>query len=592
VEGRKKKPEYVATVTRSYRGWLDAIASGEPVRMPAPTDVEPLVQIFSRGNTGGMYGGRQGREYITRTQPDNRGVPVGTVVDHAGGEIVVEVSRVLAVGDGIGFEAPDGLTAASVGGTVQAVRALGARGGTHRLAIAVRSAGRPVRVDAGWRIVRTSDVTLLAEAQATFASVPVPARVTARRVDVRCFGHAGGPLKTLWRCGDVEVTVRGEVPLAPASKRSLDAVQLREQLGRLGGTPFRLGSLDLTGLAEGLFLPVSELNRLRQEAVAALEEQVGWVDASDAAIREAHIASSVAHVTHEASPRPLDAPFALRATVYDLDTARAAAAGGATEIVLDPFLRHPAPPVARVRSLEAELASAGIALRLRTPSIVRPTERRALDKWMALELPLLSGHLGLVAAEGGAGRDVVADYAVNAFNPHTAAFLFEVGASRITASIELTVAELALLVAPWRGVGFDVVAYGRPEGMTIEHCVLSAAFDREPTTCRDLCVQKHPVVSITDPAGYTFAVATDSACRNRLLHSRPIDASAFLSELWSAGIRGYQLLFNVPDDPVEALVRGYRDQLEALQRGETPDAAPVRALLGGAYTRGHFARAV
>lgn len=30
---------------------------------------------------------------------------------------------------------------------------------------------------------------------------------------------------------------------------------------------------------------------------------------------------------------------------------------------------------------------------------------------------------------------------------------------------------------------------GRPEGVTIEHCVLSAAFDREPYTCRDLFVQ-------------------------------------------------------------------------------------------------------
>jgi putative protease len=592
VEGRKKKPEYVATVTRSYRGWLDALARGDAPAAPTPTEVEPLVQIFSRGNTGGMYGGRQGRDYITRTQPDNRGVSIGVVAEQAGGELVVEVSRLLAIGDGIGFEPPDALSAATTGGTVQSVRVLGERGGMHRLAITVRSAGRPMRVESGWRIVRTSDATLLAEAQATFASIPIPARVRARRVEVRCFGHAGGSLKTLWRCGEVEVTVRGEVPLAPASKRSLDAVQLREQLGRLGGTPFRLGALDLTGLAEGLFLPVSELNRIRQDAVAALEEQVGWVDISDAAIREARIASSVGSVARTASPRPLEEPFALRATVYDLEAARDAARGGATEIVLDPFLRHPSPPVARVRALQDELAAVGVALRLRTPSIVRPTERRQLDKWRALSLPLLSGHLGLVALEGGAGRDVVADYAVNAFNPHTAALLFELGAARITASIELTVAELTQLVAPWAGDGFDVVAYGRPEGMTIEHCVLSAAFDREPTTCRDLCVQKHPEVSLTDPAGYTFAVATDSACRNRLLHSRPIDASAFLPDLWAAGIRGYQLLFNVPGDPVESLVRGYRHQLEALVRGETPDAAPVRLLLGSAYTRGHFARAV
>ena len=75
--------------------------------------------------------------------------------------------------------------------------------------------------------------------------------------------------------------------------------------------------------------------------------------------------------------------------------------------------------------------------------------------------------------------------------------------------------------------------------MTIEHCVLSAAFERVATTCRDLCVQKHPVVQLTDPAGYTFAVATDTACRNRLLHSRPLEGSEYLPRLWSAGIRGY-----------------------------------------------------
>ena len=94
---------------------------------------------------------------------------------------------------------------------------------------------------------------------------------------------------------------------------------------------------------------------------------------------------------------------------------------------------------------------------------------------------------------------------------------------------------MAQVAAPWDGDGFDVFVYGRPEGMTIEHCVLSAAFDRVPTTCRDLCVQKHTNVQLTDPAGYTFAVATDSACRNRLLHSRPVEGAEYLPRLWRAG---------------------------------------------------------
>ena len=287
-----------------------------------------------------------------------------------------------------------------------------------------------------------------------------------------------------------------------------------------------------------------------------------------------------------------EAAFALSAEVFDLDDARTAAAAGATEIVLDPFLRHPAPPVSRVKALAEELAGQGIALRLRTPSIVRPEDRRALQKWLDLGVPLLSGHLGLVAELGGAGCDVTADYAVNCFNAHTAHEYFALGARRITASIELTADEIAQLVAPWGGAGFDVLLFGRPEGMTLEHCVLSAAFDREVTTCRDLCVQKHPNVELTDPMGYQFPVATDSACRNRLLHSRPIDGSQYLPRLWRAGVRGYRAVFNVRGDDVAAIVGAYRQMLGALHAGELPALDGVRTILGDRYTRGHFARAV
>jgi putative protease len=128
--------------------------------------------------------------------------------------------------------------------------------------------------------------------------------------------------------------------------------------------------------------------------------------------------------------------------------------------------------------------------------------------------------------------------------------------------------------------------------MTIEHCVLSAAFERVATTCRDLCVQKHTNVELTDPAGYTFPVATDYACRNRLLHSRPVDGSEYLPRLWRAGIRGYQLVFNVAGDPVRDVVAGFRAALDALAHGGRPDTTAVRAALHGEFTRGHFARAV
>ncbi len=587
IEGRKKKPEYVATVTSTYRGFLDRIAQGERV-LPTEAEVQPLVQIFSRGFTGGMYGGRAGRDYVTRTQPDNRGAPLGTVVEVGRGEIVVEVSAPLQAGDGIGFEAPEGLGGASVGCTVSAVRTLSSRGAI-RQAIAAR-----VDVQPGWKVLRTSDGTLLAKARASFAALPEHVRAHKERLDVRLFGSAGSPLKASFSTEGNEVTVQSEIPLAPAAKRALDRPQLRDQLGRLGDTPFVLAAVDDAGLSAGLFLPVSELNHLRQRAVDELMRRRDWASHAAHAERRARIDSAVAGPAGPVHDATADAGpgFRLVAELYDLTDAESAADAGATEIVLDPFLRHPAPARARVAALRDALAGRGIALRLRTPTVVRPEDRGGLQKWLDLGLPIQSGHLGLVAELASAGRDVTADYALNVMNGHTAAEIFRLGARRVTASVELTTDEIGHLVAPWRGDGFEVFLYGRPEGMTLEHCVLSAAFEREPTTCRDLCVQKHPNVQLTDPTGYAFPVATDSACRNRLLHSRPVEGSEFLPRLWESGIRSYRAVFNVAGDPVAGLVAGYRQSLDALAGRQGSGRSAVRDLVGSAFTRGHFARAV
>jgi len=113
-----------------------------------------------------------------------------------------------------------------------------------------------------------------------------------------------------------------------------------------------------------------------------------------------------------------------------------------------------------------------------------------------------------------------------------------------------------------------------------------------PATCRDLCVQAHPNVELTDPVGYTFPVATDTDCRNRLLHSRPVDGSAYLDRLWKRGIRGWRLVFNVPGDEVASITRAFRTLFDDLRSGRSARPSTVRRVLGRAYTRGHFERPV
>jgi putative protease len=330
---------------------------------------------------------------------------------------------------------------------------------------------------------------------------------------------------------------------------------------------------------------------MRQAATEDLEMRFSWRIDGEKQDRHDKIVAATSRVETPVNATSDISPFVLAAETFAIEDAISAADAGANEIILDPFLRHPTPPVARVRALSENLKARGIALRLRLPSIVRPEERRLLDKWLALDLPLSTGHLGLVAELAGHGRDVVADYSVNCFNQHTASEIFAAGAQRITLSVELTADEMLQVSAPWNGSGFEVVTYGRPEGMTIEHCVLSAAFNREPTKCRDLCVRDHIDVELTDPAGYTFSVATDSACRNRLLHSRPIEASEFMPRLSRGGLRIYRLIFNVRNDRVADITRSYRSIVDGLNTGVKSVENP-RDYVGREFTRGHFARAV
>src|SRR5258706_10406753 len=314
-EARKKNPESVATVTQGYREFLDRLAAGDS-RPPTPAEVQPLVQIFSRGFTGGMYGGRAGRDYVTRTQPDNRGAVLGVVIGREKDELIVSVSQPIQRGDGLGFEHPGGPDKGNRGFGVRSVRTIGRQHGKVRQAI------QPAEdIPAGWIVVRSAEAALLARARESFAPVPSTGTPERTPMDVRALGAAGEPLTLICRTqgGADEVTVKSTTALAPATQHGLDEARLRAQLGRLGETPFTLGDVDVSGLSQDLFIPISILNELRREATGTLLRDRH--EKRDRAIDEA-IASVAPSVARDVvTPR-------LVADVWRLDDALAAAEAG------------------------------------------------------------------------------------------------------------------------------------------------------------------------------------------------------------------------------------------------------------------------
>ena len=79
IEGRMKTPEYVATVTRIYRKYLDLAISGQSFIIDEQ-DKKDLLQVFNRGGfSNGHLGNTPNRNLIYKEKPNNMGIELGKV---------------------------------------------------------------------------------------------------------------------------------------------------------------------------------------------------------------------------------------------------------------------------------------------------------------------------------------------------------------------------------------------------------------------------------------------------------------------------------------------------------------------------------
>jgi putative protease len=90
-------------------------------------------------------------------------------------------------------------------------------------------------------------------------------------LSMRCVMRADEPVALTVTCGEKTATVLGDMPQI-ARTSPMDEAAVKKCLGKLGGTPYALADLTVS-LQEGLMMPVSRLNALRREALAALQPE-------------------------------------------------------------------------------------------------------------------------------------------------------------------------------------------------------------------------------------------------------------------------------------------------------------------------------
>ncbi|MDB5337877.1 MAG: family peptidase, partial [Planctomycetaceae bacterium] len=294
IEGRLKSAQYVAATTQTYRTALDAALESRPFEMTHEQSLA-LQQSFSRGFSHGFLSGVDHQELVQGRFPKSRGVRLGTVVERTSQGVIIElhaqhVDSVAAAedgtawlpvkpGDGVVFDEghPD---QDEQGGRVVDVQANASRQGTPRVEL-IFHAGTVnlASLAIGCLVWKTDDPALRRRLEQTYNRDEVRHRV---RIDARVYAAVGEPLRVEFRDaqGSAGLATNDQI-LEAAVKVPLKHAVLREQLARLGDTPFELGDVVLETSAgtvpEGtdlaVMVPKSLLNDLRRQAVQNLRAE-------------------------------------------------------------------------------------------------------------------------------------------------------------------------------------------------------------------------------------------------------------------------------------------------------------------------------
>ncbi len=256
IEGRMKRPEYVAGVVRVYRKLIDRYFEA-PENFRVPEDEKhTLLQLFNRGFTTGYFFGNPGSELLSRKYPHNIGTELGFVAGYDARKklLSIHLKAPLRAGDGIGTGGGDGIVVRSMYANNQRVSAAGS--GLVKIPF-------DVEIGKGSAVFKTYDSRLMASLEAkSVRKIPVKMSVKARISE---------PVELCIDDGENEIIVHGAI-VSRAESKPISKNSIATQLKKLGNTVFEADEIEFE-IDENIFIPVSLLNELRRRAVAELEAE-------------------------------------------------------------------------------------------------------------------------------------------------------------------------------------------------------------------------------------------------------------------------------------------------------------------------------
>jgi putative protease len=554
IEGRLKGGPYVAATTQTYRKAIDAKLGDRNFKLSRRAELD-LAQVFSRGLTPGFLEGVNHQKLVRGRFPKSRGIRLGAVTSVGKRNVRVALAPDVEIrpGDGVLFDLGKPETP-EPGGRVWEVQI---RGGEAEIAFEMHSldlASIPVGCD----VWKTDDPALRKRLEQSYSQDRPARRII---IHANLSGQAGGSVTLKFTSPDgTSAEGAWSGPLERARNRATTMDEIREQLTRLGETPFELGSVTVE-LPEAVMIPRSVLNDLRRQAATELSAKRNRSHAIENLQALEHLRGSIGNQkTRSDTPR-------LTVVVRNLDQLDAVLACRPAAVYCDfEDLRRYADAVPRARA-------AGIPIGLATLRILKPGEE-------GFQSPIVRADPDFVLVRNLASigyfqeklphARLIGDFSLNVANELTAALLIEQGLTRLVPSYDLNWEQFAALARRSNPDWFEPVIHQHMPMFHMEHCVFAAFLStgKDHRDCGRPCDRN--VIELRDGMGQNFPVHPDTGCRNTIYNSVPQSAAEYIGRMLAVGLRTFRIdLLRERPEQVGPLLSRYARVVGGLDDGRT-----------------------
>ena len=560
IEGRMKRPEYVATVIDGYRKTIDEYLATNKLNVSDET-INDLYTIFNRKFTKGLLLGDVGKDMMNSQLPNNQGLYVGTVVDYnkKAKRLKIKLANTLKKGDGIN------LGGGTIGRIIKNgnIETIGYKGETIELDF-VGEARK------GQIVFKTSDSELMDRVQATFTQ---DKEFVKNIIDAKITIKLGQkPILTLKDRHSNEATIEGDKIVEEAMKVALSKEKVETQLRKLGNTPYELDLLEIE-LDDNVSLPISLLNQMRRDCIELLDKE-------RVSIKNRKYKNKTVKYKPVLYNRNKQQEISVK--VKNLEQLESA-----LECGVDRIYYEDTNTIDKAMSLAMKYNKKVI---YSAPRIIRNKEYNHLAK---------ANNAGVESVQVGnygsidyfKDKKLNIDYYLNAFNSETINYYKEIGADTLCVSQELNINEIKETIK-YTDINIESVVYGYTPLMITEYCPMGVIV-RDCKKDKRVAKCKESIYALRNSKGDEFRVSQDIFCRSTIYNSNVTCMLDNLYELHEIGINVLRLDFTLEDKgTVKEVIEAYQEVLSNDYKLGTKATKLYNKLDEKGTTAGHYYKGV